>query len=325
MRGKGCIFALSLLFLISSCGKKGPPTPKVLTPSYAINDLRGEVKDGVLFLSFSIPKGELKDEEVEGFEVEKKDEKGKVERKYVSMEKKGLFTLYKDRIYFFDDQLSVGHTYTYRVLLYLKGGKLFGSSNPFSIKWIDPPGLVSEVETISDGRTVELRWLGEKGYLYNVYRYEKGSYALFPLNEKPLETPFFRDAYILKEGTYIYEVRKIRKEGDLILEGMGKPLEVVFKRKVTLPVPRNVKAEKDESAIKIRWEIEKKEGVRGVVVYRKSSLGTERLCEIPVDQKLYVDLSYPKERHLIYFLRSVSEEGEESEESNNVIVHLKED
>ena len=48
--------ALSLAFLaLVACGKKGNPRPLGLPIPRTISDLRGDAKDGVLFLSFAIP------------------------------------------------------------------------------------------------------------------------------------------------------------------------------------------------------------------------------------------------------------------------------
>lgn len=48
------VISLSVLALVA-CGRKGNPRPKSLPTPATINDLRGDVKDGVLFLSFTVP------------------------------------------------------------------------------------------------------------------------------------------------------------------------------------------------------------------------------------------------------------------------------
>lgn len=318
MRKKSCILILSLAILFSSCGKKGPPSPKSLAPTYAISDLTGEIKDGVLFLSFTVPS------QIEGFEVIKKCERF-TQSRYIKMDSSGIFTIFKDRIYFMDDELTPENTYTYTVSVYKKGGILYGSSNPFTIKWKDPPGPVEITQTKIDDSVIEISWQKEEGYLYNVYRYEKGSYTIFPLNKKPLDMPYFRDAHPKKEGTYIYEVRKLKKEEGQLWEGFGKPFEVVFKKALILPVPLHVKAEKKGNVIEIRWEIDKKEGIRGFGVYRLAYGKTEKLAEVPPTENIFFDSSFPKTKYVLYFVRSVGHDGKESEDSNIAVVSLMEE
>ena len=49
------IISIAFLLLFTGCGKKGPPVPMRFGLPGGIKDLTGEAKDGVLFLSFSIP------------------------------------------------------------------------------------------------------------------------------------------------------------------------------------------------------------------------------------------------------------------------------
>ncbi|MCX7966750.1 MAG: hypothetical protein N2596_09020, partial [Syntrophorhabdaceae bacterium] len=50
------LFSIAIFFTALSCGKKADPIPKGRPIPEDIVDLKGEVKDGVLFLSFTIPK-----------------------------------------------------------------------------------------------------------------------------------------------------------------------------------------------------------------------------------------------------------------------------
>lgn len=309
-----------------SCGKKTSPVPKILSSSHVVNDLSGEVKDGVLFLSFSIRGDELKGKELEGFKVIKEEmggeKEGKKRERFIRIDSKGVFTTYKGRLYFFDDELIPNLTYTYRVSLYLKDGIVLGSSNQFSIKWKKPPDSVTCIEAKVEEGVVHITWPKEEGFLYNVYRYEKGSYALFPLNEKPIDLSYYRDADIKKEGTYIYEVRKIKKEENFLWEGEGRSTEVTFIHKKVLPVPYNVRAERKKDGIHISWEIEKKEDIKGFKVFRYFNGKQEKIAETRVEDNTFVDIHYPKTRYVLYYVRSVGYTGNESEDSNNAIVHL---
>ena len=327
LRGKSFICLLSVILLFSgSCGKKGAPLPKIFSPSYVISDLTGEVKDGVLFLSFSLPKDERK---VEGFRVKRVEkrqgEKGSETTRYVRIDSPYEVTLHKGRVFFFDEDLKPGITYVYEVFPSSTGGILLGSSNPFSINWKEPPGYVKVLGIEVEESGVTITWEKEEGYFYNVYRYKKGSYALFPINEKVLDIPFYRDTALPEEALYIYEVRKVRKEGERLIEGEGRPIEVAFFPKKVLPVPCNVRAEKTEEGIHLSWELKSLENVKGVRVYRHLNGKKELLKELPFEENTFIDHSYPKTKILLYSVRSVSYTGRESEDSNFAVVHVGED
>jgi hypothetical protein len=96
------------------------------------------------------------------------------------------------------------------------------SSKVFSIQWQDPPakpaGTVAVI--VSDG-SVELSWLPEPGFSYNVYRYDKGIYPLFPANKDLLTKPPFVDTGLKNGQKYIYEVRKVKVQEKMRWEGEG--------------------------------------------------------------------------------------------------------
>ncbi|MCX7856595.1 MAG: hypothetical protein N2513_01215 [Deltaproteobacteria bacterium] len=329
MKGKRLILILSLIVSLTTCGKKASPIPKSISPTYVISDLKGDVKDGILFLSFSIPKDRSSQIELDGFKIirEEKKEGRKIGEKERDLKIKSseFVTRYKDRIYFFDEELIPNLTYVYRVYPYTKDGLNIGPSNPFSITWKKPPGTVKGVEIRNVGGIIEIKWEKEEGYFYNVYRYDKGSYSFFPLNEKPIDLSFYRDSTIKKEGTYVYEVRKLRKEENLILEGEGKRIEIVYKPdKFVLP-PFNVIAEKKEDAINISWQIEKKDVIKAFRIYRSAQNKLERIGEVTAEHTIFVDREYPKGRYVYYIVRSVSYGGDESEDSNYAIVHIGEE
>ncbi|MCS7280146.1 MAG: hypothetical protein NZ583_00745 [Desulfobacterota bacterium] len=325
MRKKGFILVLSLLIVIVSCGKKGPPVPKIEAERYLITDLKGEVKDGALLLSFSVPKGLI----IEGFKVIRKEtingKRGSEKEKYIRMGSKGSYGFYKNRIYFFDSDLTQGSTYTYTVFVYGEGGLNAGHSNPFFIKWRVPPEPVEDLRIEVEDGVVNISWKKEEGYLYNIYRYEKGTYSVFPINEKPIDLPWYRDSSLEKEGVYVYEVRKVKREGDLLWEGEGKGVEVDIRKKVIPPPPYNVIAQKEDDGISIFWEAKRNGNVKSFRIYRFSEGKREVIGEVSVEETRFKDYNFPFGTYVIYAIKSIGHKGEESEDSNMAIVYLEED
>lgn len=322
---KGCILVLSLLFLFS-CGKKGAPVPKGFSPPLLVNDLKGEVRDGILFLSFSLPPIDPK--AILGFKVSREESSDlSVAKKEWEIEflSTGKFTIVGKTVFFFDDDLTPGKSYSYVVYLYDFNRKILGPSNTYRILWRKPPDKLDSVDVSIAEDHVRIKWKAEEGYMYNVYRYEKGKYSIFPLNP----VPFFGDEYldygVPGDGDYVYEVRKLKHEGGVLLEGEGRPhtVSVLLKRKPKPPF--SVNAELSDLGIRVSWDYPEDPKIHGFYVYRVSGGSVERLNKSPVFTRSFIDSSYPDAPYLLYHVRSVDEKGVESDESNSTVVFFGED
>ncbi len=150
------LFSIAILFSVLSCGKKGNPVPRGLPIPEDIRDLTGEVKDGVLFLSFSMPRRN-KDgsgiKNLEGFKLYKGCGGcfGAFELlKDIKLDTPYGYTIHGGRLFIFDDDLKKGQTYSYKVVPYTKNITRGGDSNTFTIKWGDlpepPSGLIIREE-----------------------------------------------------------------------------------------------------------------------------------------------------------------------------------
>lgn len=322
---KGCILALSLLFILG-CGKKGAPQPKLPSPQIVVTDLKGEVRDGILLLSFSLPSNDTS--KILGFRVSKEEiSASAVNRREWEIEfgSKGKYTVYGRRIFFMDEDLTPGSTYSYVIHLFGPDRGLLGSSNNFKIVWMRPPDPLDTFQIHVGDENVRLTWEEEEGYMYNIYRYERGKYSIFPLNSVPVHFGEYTDWEIPGDGDYVYEVRRVRKEGNILVEGEGRPIGVKVTLRKKPKSPFSVKAELKDFGIKITWDYACDPRIHGFYVYRVSSRGVEKLNGTPIFLREFLDLSYPHDPYLLYFVRSVDERGIESEDSNSSVVILGEE
>ena len=254
MRAKKYIVIVSIcivvILLCLSCGKKTDPRPMALPIPGGINDLSGEVKDGVLFLSFSVPSKNADGSEVKdlaGFKAYKACGTclgGFEPYRDLNLEEKKGYTLYGGKIYFYDDDLMAGIEYSYRVYPYTKKETRGDGSNIFKVRWQNPPGPVKNLSAKGDDEKAELSWDKEEGFSYNVYRYANGTYPLFPVNKGPLTAASYLDLGLENGKQYTYEVRKVQARDGLLLEGEGAKITATPIDRTPPPRPADVKAEK---------------------------------------------------------------------------------
>jgi hypothetical protein len=330
LHAKKYIAAVSIcvvvILLCLSCGKKADPRPKVLPIPGVINDLSGQVKDGVLFLSFSVPSRNADGSEVKdlaGFKAYKSCGTclgGFEPYKDLILEEKKGYTLSNGKIFFYDDDLMAGFEYGYRVYPYTKKGTRGEGSNIFKVRWQNPPGLVKNLSVNEDDENVELFWDKEEGFSYNVYRYENGVYPLFPLNKGPLADASFLDLGLENGKQYTYEVRKIQTKDSMPWEGEGVKIAATPIDRRPPSRPADVKAEKAEGGLLITWKELKEKDLAGYNLFRIDAGKTEKLNKEPVKENRYMDRKIPDTRYLSYYVTAVDRAGNESEASREVVV-----
>ncbi|MBP6940923.1 MAG: hypothetical protein KBB65_04035 [Syntrophorhabdaceae bacterium] len=325
------IASIIVLVAAAGCGKKGDPMPRILSSPAGISDLSGAVKDGVLFLSFSSPAlnaDALEAKGLAGFRVLKACGScvaGTFEPfKDIRLDEKKGYALYGNKMYVYDEDLTGGLLYSYRVHPYTKQGTIGDASNVFSIKWEIPPDQPRNVSAKEDDGRVEFSWSREEGFLYNIYRYENGSYPLFPLNKTPLAVSLYADSGLENGKKYRYAVRKVRVKGGVQWEGEGVMLDVVPKDKTPPTVPLDMKAERKGNTVVITWKEPPDKDLAGYNVYRIGAGTAKRLNTELTRDTSFIDAVVPDLRYVSYYVTSVDTSGNESGQSRELIVILRE-
>lgn len=324
------LFSVALFLTALSCGKKGDPIPRGLPIPEDIKDLSGEVKDGVLFLSFSIPKSNKDGTEIknlEGFRVYKGCGGciGAFELfRDIKIDAGQGFTLFGGRLYLFDDDLKKGQSYSYKVIPYTKAMVRGDESNIFSITWEATPGPPSGLKVKEDDESVELEWKKEEGLLYNIYRRDNDVYPLFPINDRPLVSPAFKDTGLINNKRYTFEIRAVKEKNGILWEGEGAKIEATPMDKTPPNIPIDVKAEKRGKIVALTWRQQTDKDLKGYYVYRVDVGVTQRLTAEPIRENIYIDDKAPDTRYISYYVTAVDINGNESEPSQEQIILLKE-
>ena len=327
-----CLAICALLVLVS-CGKKAGPVPIKVAKAGMIADLKAEEKDAVIFLSFTPPlqvEPKKKDDEanvkIAAFRVFKGCGTclGDVQplKTIVLDEKKG-YTMAGGRLYFYDDDVTDGNEYAYRVYPVTVKGTQGEASNTATITWKQPPGPPGPVKAEGSDSRVELSWTKQEGHLYNIYRYDNGMYPVLPLNPRPIPTPLYMDAGLTNGQTYLYEVRQVRESAPGI-EGEGAKVSATPKDQTPPAPPMLVKAGKKGNTIVISWEANTEKDLAGYNVYRIVGSKPVKTNTAPVKENRYTDTQAPDSRFIAYHVTAVDTAGNESSPSQEAIITLKE-
>ena len=331
------IYVISVLIFLAlvSCGKKAPPMPKRTPVPETVGDLRGEVKDGVLFLSFVAPArnvsgpgdtGGAGPQAWTGFKILKSCTacEGSLEPwREIRLTDKTGYTIYKGRLYCYDNDLTPGLVYTYRTIPFTDTGIDGAGSNIYTIKWQRTPNPPKDVAAKAGDSSVELSWTKEEGILYNIYRFTDDAYPLEPVNQAPLTTASFTD-YALQNGKrYGYEVRSVRLEGTMRWEGEGAAVDAVPQDKTPPGPPRNLVATKKDGGVMISWEKNAEADLLGYNIYRIGPGKPEKLNKELLTEPQFLDVPPGTLRYVSYYVTAVDRAGNESGPSREIIVVVK--
>lgn len=331
MLRKYTILAISIMiaFCGASCGKKGNPVPKGLPIPQEIQDLRGNVRDGLLFLSFAIPTKNKDGTDVtilEGFKIMKSCRAcigGLEVLKNIRLTDTRGFTILEGRLYTYDNDLRAGFDYIYQVVPYTKTGTELQPSNAYSIRWEAVPPPPSGVSVKEEDGSLVLTWGKENGYLYNVYRLQGDTYPLSPLNPDPLQTATFTAGGLENAKMYVHEVRAVRMSGTVGFEGEGTAVKGTPVDKTPPAPPRDFIAEKRNETVSLSWATNGEPDLRGYFVYRVVSGKPERLQKDPTRETSFVDRSPGPHRYLTYYVTAVDVLGNESAPSREQVIILR--
>ncbi len=331
MHRKKLILIVSLILLtLISCGKKGNPLPKGLPVPAGISDLRGDVKDSLLFISFTIPTRNQDGTEVrdlEGFRILKGCGgcAGGLERwKDIRLTDKEGYTIRDGRLYTYDNDLKEGFDYGYRVFAFTTKGIQGEGSNTFSITWQKTPPPPKNVTAKAGDARVTLTCEKEQDAFYNVYRIEEGIYPLFALNTSPLGTCELTDMGLQNGREYRYEVRAVRIYNGIPFEGEGTIIAAVPKDMTPPAPPKDLKLEKKGAGVYLSWAPNTESDVAGYNIYRLRGGKAEKINKDVVKRPSFQDDGTGKERYLSYYVTAVDLPGNESPPSREEIIILKE-
>jgi hypothetical protein len=329
---KRTICVVSAIFLLSliSCGKKAAPLPRGAHIPAPVGGFRGEVKDGLLFLSFVPPTSNLDGTTLQGlvgFKILKSCSgcEGQLERwREIRLTDTTGFTMYQNRLYLYDDDVKQGQDYSYQVIPFTDKEVNGAPSNVYSIKWDKTPRPPKEVRAEGDDKKVELSWSKEEGVVYNVYRFDGDTYPLAPVNTLLLTNTFFTDRGLENGKRYKYEVRSVRLAGTMRWEGEGTSVEAEPRDKTPPEAPREARVEKKGNEALVTWEKSAESDLLGYNIYRLGTGKTEKLNKEPLQESSFLDTEPGNTRYVSYYITAVDKSGNESGPSRELILMLRE-
>jgi hypothetical protein len=313
-----------------SCGKKGSPIPKGLPVPTAVSDLRGEVKDGVLFVSFSIPNKNRDGSDARdlaGFRILKSCGGcgGGFELwKSIRLTDRQGFTVRNDRFYTYDNDLRPGFEYGYRVIPYTTKDVPGDASNTFSVKWQEPPARPEGVTVEEEDSRATLSWGKINGLSYNVYRWDDAAYPLKSVNPSPLSSSQFTESKLQNGKEYRYEVRAVKVESGVQYEGEGTTVSATPRDRTPPAPPVGLKMERKEEGVLLSWTANTEDDCSGYNVYRIVSGKPKKVNGLPIAEPRFFDEKPEAERYMSYYVTAVDRAGNEGRPSREQIIILKE-
>jgi hypothetical protein len=322
------LISVLILFLCAGCGRKGLPAPEKLPIPGGIRDLAGEVKDGVLFLSFTMSQKDstgavIKD--LGGFQLQKSCGscmEGFEPYRDIVLEERQGYTIANGKVYMYDDDLKKGFQYSYRVHPVTRMGTPGEASNVFIITWQTPPDPPAKVTVKGGDGRVELSWAREGNLFYNVYRMKEKVYPLFAANSSPISTPVYVDAGLENGKTYRYEIRSVMAKDGIRWEGPGITVAAATIDRTPPKAPVDIKTEKTGRGILVTWAVGAETDISGYNVFRARGGKVSKLNEQPVRGTSFLDEAVPATRYLSYYVTAVDAAGNESEGSKESVIIL---
>jgi len=314
--------------VVAGCGKKGFPVPERLPLPGGIRDLTGEVREGILFLSFTIPQKDSAGADIRdlaGFRVFKNCGTcvgGFEPLRDIILEEKEGYTVARGRLYIMDDDLKAGVRYSYRVHPVTQLGSAGEASNIYTITWQTVPPPPEGVRAKGQYERIELSWEKEGNLLYNVYRLRDSVYPLFPLNPAPLSGSFYVDSGLENGKTYQYEVRAVEVKSGVRWEGTSARVSASPIDRTPPDAPRELKTEKRGKTVLLTWKKNTEPDLLGYNIYRITSGKTAKLNGEPVKDSTFPDRNPPEVRYVSYYVTAVDVFGNESEHSKESIIIL---
>jgi hypothetical protein len=271
---------VSLLLLLCSCGKKGPPTLVSYKRLPAPKLLGAYHREGAITISWAFP---VDNEDMTDTFVLLRASDGPFER--IAFPGSG------ERSHA-DTDFRTGKQYRYKIVARNLRGILSDDSNILAVTPLQPPPPPGDISFVVKGNSVILSWQDEgKDIRYNVYKYfEDGNHAPSPVNASPLSGNKFTDTFEINRIVY-YSIRSV-VQNDVINEGPPSGKVEVDPFVLVPPAPEGIKAFAAPDRVILYWDASSEPWVTGFNVYRKIGDGPYGLIghtQIPT----FVDMERP--------------------------------
>lgn len=279
-RGRACLLltAYYLLFLLSACGTKTPPSLKAYEKPVAPTELSAIHREDKVTLEWTYP--ESLRTILKGFQVLRSSGQG-FER---------IAFLSNDKSSFDDTGFKLGSKYKYNVIAKNFKDVLSKDSNIITVIPQHLPVPPTNVSFSIKTDAVELSWNpSDAGSCYNIYKTaEKGRYVGSPLNLEPVCAASFKDNKISPDRHVFYSIRALLNT-QIKDEGYASG-EVEVNPSLFVPsAPSDIRAVRTEGSVYLTWKEAREQWVKGYGVYRKVAGDAEFRKLSEVRMPVFVD------------------------------------
>jgi predicted small lipoprotein YifL len=257
------LLLVAALAATAGCGKKGPPTMRSFEQPDRVAEVKATHRDGRINLSwaYNAKQGHIV---VSGIFLLRAEGKGPY---------KAVAKLPASAKGYSDADIAPDREYRYKLRVFSARYVESEDSAELTVRPVKPPETPSDVSYRIAGNEVLIKWKkGGKGTLFNIYRSEKkGAYAAAPVNEKPLESPFFRDSLNMKAPVY-YVVVAVKRT-DIPNESAVSEELVIDPATFTPAPPADLRYVRSGGRGYLTWKDSEEPYVKGYRVYRKGTHG----------------------------------------------------
>lgn len=316
-----------LVLGLAACGRKAPPVAPETRVPQPVTDLRGEVRDGAVQLSWTNPTrradgSRLRD--LSEARVYRTDDAGEADPKPALLAR-GRIVGYKElarislgappasgppptgapavqgpEVRLADREgLAAGRRYSYVVVTEDASGRVSPPSPRVSVTFMQPPAPPAQLSAAAGQREVRLTW-------EPTTRLADGTPATGPFEYEVLRATArdaegtvvalspvaeFVDRGLENDRTYYYQVRALRRQGATIARGEASTRVAATPQSLTPPSPpTDLVATPAAEGVRLSWRASPDPGVAGYVVYRAGPQGTfERVGSTQAPVTVFVD------------------------------------
>lgn len=321
---------LALVFAAGSCGKKTPPRPLGLDKPPQVVDIRAELVDGHVQLSWPIPQifhekkrpGDLvfvvqrEHSDLQRAQCQECPPEAVETLARIDPSSQGPWHVEQGRVQWTDTSTQAEEVYRYWIGIMDKKERMVSLSAPVRVHLIAPPRALKKVETRADARGLLVRWdapmaankIPDPQMSFLIERRQKGC-EWEALNPEFFQGNSYLDTSVQPQEHYQYRVRPIRRVMDA--DALGPWTESAFIRapeKVPPPPPTTVWAVPSGEKMEVHWT-ECSLPVSGYHVYRRDGKTIVRLTADPLKKPPFVDAKVEPNKVYSYAVSSVSSDA----------------
>jgi hypothetical protein len=295
---------LALALALGACGRKGPPVAPEFRLPQPVVDLRGEVSDGAIALSWTNPEHRADNTRLRDLAVARvfrAEDAGTGEPKpallargriagYTELATIRLTTpttplpagtvVEGNSVRLTDRQgLSPGRRYSYVVITEDSQGRVSRPSDRVSLRLIAPPEPPRQLNATPGEREVRLRWMPpaqlvdgsavDAELAYEVLRAPGPDAPVESILPVPSGTTELVDRGLANDRTYHYRVRALRREAGTLARGAPSERVAATPRDTTPPAPpTGLVAAPAPEGVRLSWRASPEPDVARYIVYR---------------------------------------------------------